>query len=241
MTAPRKSFALWITGHILHMLFALLIFAVCGLLCWRVFISSIPPAQMKRLATNENLAAAYAAHGDDLPLYTQEQATVTRGEKNYGYFGITRCTFIPDAEQVQVVLRYNNSTLKSMQADFSLPQRPPKGVEIFDVTLLKMVDLTPSVTEDNTDGSPNIEKQRIAPTGAPVIDTTALYTYCIYTFDGAAMTDDTIAAFLDVYYEAAVDYSAEPYGTLRLYHTESPNIPEALTRKEIKALKNYGE
>lgn len=240
MAKPRKSYALWITGHILHALFALLIFGICGLLCWRVFISGIVPGDMKRLAPNDGLAAVYAASGEDLALYTQEQTTVTRGENNYGYFGITRCTFIPDAHQVQVVLRYNNSTLKHMVTDFSLAEQPPKGVEIFDVTLLKVVDLTPEDLTDNVDGSETLAEIRVAPS-APVIDTTALYTYCRYTFDGVDMTEDTLAAFLDIYYEEAVDYAADPYGTLRLYHRDSPDIAQELTSKEIKALENYGK
>ena len=240
MSRPRKSFALWLTGHILHWLFAVLIFGVCGLVCWRVFISSAPPSEMKRLSPNAALAAAFAEQGEELPLYTQEQASVTRGEHNYGYFGITRCTFIPDARQVQVVLRYNNSTLKALQSDFSLAERPPKGEEILDVTLLRVTDTTPDVKEDNTDGSPNLRKDRLHP-HAPIITTTALYTYCLYVFDGVEIADDTVAAFLDIYYEGAVDYNATPCGTLRLYHAESQNLPVELSSREIKALKKYGK
>lgn len=240
MAKPRKSYALWITGHLLHFLFALLIFGVCGLMCWRVFISGIVPKEMKRLSPNAALCEAYERAGDELVLYTQDQATVTRSEKDYGYFGVTRFTFIPEASQLQVVLRYNNSTLKHMVEDFSLAECPPRGEEIFDVTLLQIVDLTPDDLTDNTDGSATLGEVRIR-AGAPEIDTTALYTYCRYTFDGVNIESDTITAFLDIYYEEAVDYEADPYGTLRLYHRDSTNLDEQLTAKEIKALKNFGK
>ena len=87
------------------------------------------------------------------------------------------------------------------------------------------------------DGSPNLKKERFAPS-ARTIDTTALYTYILYTFDGITMTDDTITAYLDVYYIADVDYSKDAYGTLRLYHTQDQKLPIELSGKERKALEN---
>ena len=240
MAEPRKSYALWLTGHILRFLFTLLIFAVCALLIWRVFISGSLPKEMKQLAPNAPLAEAYRTHGDALTLYTQEQNTLTRADSNYGYFGVPRCVFIPQAQQIQVVFRYNNSTLEHVQADFSLAEAPPRGVEIFDVTVVKVLDTTPEDKSDNTDDSPNLKKERIAPTDRR-ITTTLLYTYCLYTFDGAEMTPDTVAAFLDVYYGETVDYNAAAYGTLRLYHCESENLPATLSGKEEKALQAFAQ
>lgn len=239
MPKPRKSYALWITGHVLRLLATLLIAAVCLFMIWRVFISSNPPSDMKRLAANDQLVAAYRVHGEDLTLFTQEQGTVTRGEKNAGYFGYTMAVFIPDAKQLQVVFRYNNSTLKHIQEDFELSEVPPKGEIVFDVTLVKVLDTTPEDQSDNVDGSPNLEKVRVTPTTME-LDTTLLYTYTRYTFDDVIMTEDTITAFLDVYYEANVNYEQKALGTLRLYHEESPNLAVELSGKEKKALEQYG-
>ena len=239
MPKPRKSYALWITGHILRLLATLLIAAVCLFMIWRVFISSNPPSDMRRLAANDQLAAAYRAHGEELTLFTQEQGTVTRGENNAGYFGYTMAVFIPEAKQLQVVFRYNNSTLKHIQEDFGLSDAPPKGEIIFDVTLVKILDTTPEDHSDNVDGSPNLEKVRVTPT-AMELDTTLLYTYTRYTFDDVVMTEDTITAFLDIYYEASVNYEQKALGTLRLYHAESPDLAVDLSGKEKKALEQYG-
>ena len=238
MYKPRKSYALWITGHILRLIATLIVAAVCFCMLWRVFISSIPPAAFKQLAPNDALAEAYRTHGEDLQMFTQEQGTVTRSEKSAGYFGYTMATFIPDAKQLQVVFRYNNSTLKYIQQDFALEEQPLKGVLIFDVTLTTIFDTTPDDKTDNVDGSPNLAKVRTVPTSHE-IDTTLLYTYVRYTFDNVEMTEDAITAFLDVYYEADVNYDAEPLGTLRLYHVESPNLAVKLTSKEKKALDAY--
>ena len=234
MSKPQKSYALWIAGHCLRALATLLVFAVCALVLWRVFISSRPPKEMKRLAANEALCAAYATHGDALELYTQEQGSVTRGDNNYGYFGITRFVFIPQASQVQVTFRYNNSTLEQIQKDLNLAEEPPRGVEIFNVSLVTVRDTTPEDKSDNTDDSPNLAKTRIAPTDKK-IDTTLLYTYILYTFDGVDIESDTLTAFFDIYY-GEPDYSLSALGTLRLYHCESTNLPVELSRAERKAL-----
>lgn len=237
MGRPRRSYALWLAGHAVHIVLSLLVTAVCAAMCWRVFISSIPPAEMKRLAVTPALTEAYRTHGEELTLYTQKQPSVTKGEHNYGYFGVTRFVFIPEAEQLQLTFRYNNSTLERVKEDYALAEAPERGVEIFDVSLVRIVDTTPSDTSDNVDGSPSLKKERFAPSSR-VVDTTALYTYILYTFDGVTMTDDTITAYLDVYYSADVDYSKNAYGTLRLYHTEDPKLPVELSGKERKALEN---
>jgi hypothetical protein len=193
---------------------------------------------MDRLAPNATLSAAYSASGGQLSPYTQEQATVTRAEKNYGYFGITRAVFIPEAKQVQVTFRYNNSTLEAVQKDYQLDAEPARGEEIFNVSLLMMTDTTPDDKTDNVDGSETIAKTRIAPV-SKTIDTTLLYTYILYTFDGVDVANDTLAVFFDVYYMNDVNYEAEPYGALRLYHCESPDLPVKITKKEQEAIAAY--
>lgn len=237
MGRPRRSYALWLTGHAVHIVLSLLITAVCAAMCWRVFISSVPPAEMKRLAPNQALTDAYRTHGEALTLYTQKQPSLTKAEGSYGYFGVSRCVFIPEAEQIQLTFRYNNSTLEHVKEDYGLAELPPRGVEIFDVSIVRITDTTPSDTSDNVDGSPSLQKERFAPS-ARVIDTTALYTYILYTFDGITMTDETLTAYLDVYYNADIDYGKDAYGTLRLYHTEDPRLPVELSGKERKALEN---
>ena len=240
MSKPRKSYALWISGYLLRLLASLLIAAVCFFMIWRVFISSNPPSGMKGLVPNQKLAAAFDAKGEALYAFTQEQGTVTRGDDNAGYFGYTMATFIPDAKQLQVVFRYNDSTLESVAADLGLADALPKGEEIFDVTVVKITDLTPENKEDNVDGSENLLKTRFTPT-AKEIDTTLLYTYVRSTFDDIEISETDITVFLDVYYKEAINYDETAMGTLRLYHAESPNLTVDLSNKEKKALAAFGQ
>ena len=238
MGKPRASFALWITGHVIKGLFSALIFSMCALLFWRVFFSGILPRDMKRLEPNAALKQALDANGT-LTLFTQEQTSVTRGEGNEGYFGVPRFVFITEADQVQVVLRYNNGTLKSIREDFGLDVVPARGERIFDTTLALITDLTPEDKTDNKDGDPNLKKDRIAPTTCTV-DTTLLYTYYLLTFDNVKVAEDTLVVYLDIYFGQDVSYDEQALGTLRLYHNEEPRIEEELSRKEQKAIAAFG-
>ena len=106
------------------------------------------------------------------------------------------------------------------------------------MSLLQIKDLTPDDLSDNKDGSAALGEQRIMPS-AHTIETTALYTFILYTFDNVTVTDDTLVIFFDVYYEGAVDYEAKAYGTLRLYHSESDWVDVKLTNDDIAALEAY--
>lgn len=234
MGAPRKSFRLWVFRGVLRALFGLLVLAVVLTLLWRVYFSGILPGTMKRLVPNDAVRAAYAGAGDELSLFTQKQATITKVDGyNYGYFGVPRFVFIPSARQVQVVLRYNNSTLKRVQADLGLDAPLPRGEEVFDVTIVTVRDLTPDDLSDNEDGNEHIGQTRIRPTDVRT-DTTALYTYFLYTFDGVDTDPDVLAVYLDIYY--GTDYTQKALGTLRLYHYQTERLPVRLTAKERRAL-----
>ena len=240
MARPRKSYALWIAGGVLRGLLGLLILAIVILLLWRVYFSGILPKSMKTLSPNETLAAAYAEKGEALSLFDQVQGTLNRNEKSYGYFGVPRFVFIPEAKQLQLVFRYNNSTLKSVAEDLALTEPLPRGEELFDVSLVLRRDLTPDNTEDNTDDSETVSRERYHPT-LSAVETTALYTYFLYTFDGVEMTDDVMVGYIDIYYGLEPNYSERPLGDLRLYHRDDPRREITLSSREEKALAAFGK
>ena len=166
----------------------------------------------------------------------KQLSTHTRTDENYGYFAVPRFVFIPEAKQVQVIFRYNNSTLKYTAEKYGLAAHPPRGEEIFDVSLVEICDLTPDNKADNMDGSDTLGKTRVAPTSYTVT-TTSLYTYFCYTFDGVEVESDTVAVFFDIYYKGDLDYSKPAYGTLRLYHHGEIWQTVKLTARDRRALK----
>lgn len=222
-----------IIGFVLKSLFTLLILAVNALIIWRVAFSARIPDSVGTLHVNEALREAYEQTDGRLTAQYQNQLSTTYGEDNAGYFGVPEYFFLPEAKQVQVVFRYNNSTLKNLAKDYGLAETPAKSGEYFDVTLLKLTDLTP---EDETDNEE--ESIRFVPTYVER-DTTMLYTYYRFVFDGVEIDESAIChVYLDVYYLEDLDYEKEPYGALLLYDQLHEWLSFDLSRADWQALKD---
>ena len=141
-----------------------------------------------------------------------------------------------NAKQLQVVFRYNNSTLEHLKEDYQLPEIPSKDSELFDVTLLKTTDLTPDNKDDNAIAD-TLATTRYFPTAEKTTrTTTSLYTYYRFVFDGVSVDDVTVGVFADVYYLADLDYTKKAYGTLCLYWNEDVWIPYVLSSDDLAAL-----
>ncbi len=228
--APR------IIRRVIRFLFILFVLAVNTVLIWRVFFSAAIPAEIKAITPTEELRAVYAQYGEETVLRYQEQATVSKGEASYGYFGVPKVVFIPQASQVQVIFRYNNSTLKHLQQDYSLAELPDKAQTQFDVTLVKTTDLTPDNREDNI-VSENLSVTRYTATAVHTERAeTSLYTYYRYVFDGVTIEDLTVGMFVDVYYLGDLNYEQKAYGTLCIYDDQSKWLPVELSSADKKAL-----
>ena len=212
---------------------SLLLVLICGILIWRM-CSSGDPEQVKYLMGNEALYEAYEKHGDDLVLQYQNQDTITLAPHNRGYFSVTQYVFIPEAKQVQLVFRYNNSTIKHLAEDKGLAAVPDKSEELFDVTLVTTTDLTPDNREDNAN-TDVLEMKRYTPSAATRAET-SLYTYYRFVFDNIEITPEMLYVFADIYYEGDLNYEEPAYGTLRLYDDESPWVTYKLSRVERKML-----
>ena len=227
-------------GRVVKWSISLLLCLICGILIWRMCSSGDPEA-VKYLMGNEVLFDAYEKHGDDLVVQYQMQDTITTAEYNRGYFSVTQYVFIPEAKQVQLVFRYNNSTIKNLARDYpELAEIPDKSEELFDVTLLTTTDLTPDNRDDNTHNAA-LQMERYYPSAATRTET-SLYTYYRFVFDNIEVTPDTLWVFADIYYVGDLDYAKRPYGTLCLYDDESPWVDYKLSRVERKMLsKREGE
>ena len=128
------------------------------------------------MISNPKLNEAYQAADGNLTLRYQELASVSLAKDTYGYFSVASCVFIPEAEQVQLVFRYNNSTIQHLQEDYGLPELPDKSEHLFDVSLVKTTDLTPDNDEDDLDEA-TLSTERILPSMEPIREETALYTF----------------------------------------------------------------
>lgn len=235
---PQKKYGLRIAGFVFKGLLALLIITIVGILAFRIIDSKIVPSNIKTLTPNEKLIEAYKEYGNDLTLYYQEQGKYTREEKNYGYFANEGAVFIKEAEQLQVILSYNNSTLEHTKDDYKLPIVPSRDEQVYSVSLRIMYDLTPENKDDN-DGKTEsaVRFERIMPTGDPISHQKTLYNYRKFIFDDIRIDDTVIAVRLDVHYVGDVNYEKDAYGSLLLYHFEEENLDYKMSNADKNALK----
>ncbi len=219
------------------------IFGTSVFFLWRVF-SSGNPKELERLTPNDALCEAYAAaeaEGRELSVYTQfQENTITSVlNKNYGYFAITDAKFIEDADQIQILFRYNNSTIRHLVEDYDLPETPDRDEQLYDVTLYVAYDLTPDNGDDNLGNDPaSVKFVRYYATEV-ISDRKNLYNYRKLIFDGIDLTvEDTpiLAIYVDFYYVGDLDYDKDSYGTLPIYDYITVKDPYELSRAERKSL-----
>ena len=246
----RASRGFRLAGKIVKGLFYTVIFSVIALLLWRVF-SSGDPKSIEGLTVNESLVSAYEREGDELVLFRQILNKTTYGKDNYGYFTVTDCVFIPEANQIQLILRYNNATLRALAEDYHLEEAPDREKDLYDLTLVLATDLTPDVESDNAGNDPaSVAFTRLSPVSVSA-DKKNLYNYRRFVFDlneaGLSLSELTgeggllLAAYADVYYVEDINYDEPAYGTLCVYDYLQPKNKASLTGADRRALRDARE
>ena len=206
-------------------LFTLLVVAVFVVLFWRMSSSRVPK-ELLTLSPNAALLEAYDVYGDGLLKLTQEQNSITRNEENYGYFAVSSAVFLREAEQLQLLIRYNDSTLEALGKDYGLDFLPESDKDWYDVTLLLAIDKTPENTEDNLISDPaSVELVRVKASEVVAREHHGRHSYRKFVFDGVKFDGSLLAVYADFYYVGDLAYENEDfdvyadkaYGTLCLY------------------------
>lgn len=247
MSRTRK-----IVNRVFSYIFRTIVFGIIALVLWRVFISDIVPSGAETLLVNEATYAAYLAEGESLTMYTQEQdalaieerkeTTVVDGVEREttvtrSLFWVCQTVFIPEADQVQLLTRYNNSTLRQLATDFKLDEVPSRDEEVVEVTLVVLTDPTPD-EPDNGDSY----KTRYHASGTPSSDRTLLYNYRKFIFDGVEIdAEQTVSVTAEFYYAGRVNYDRQPDNRLVIYDRETECVELSLSSADKKALRAYAE
>lgn len=233
-------------GRLVKFLIFCLIFTICILLIWRVSSTGIPK-EIEDLQINDRLTSAYSQEGEKLYVFKQVYDNITRADRNAGYFGIPEAEFIPGANQAQIVFRYNNSTIKALSEDYSLPSVPSRDQELFDVSLVLYIDLTPNDKEDNYEKDDSVVKTvRLYPVSRSEKADSTLYNFYRYTFDFGTGDEpivlseliesgNLIAIHTEIRYLGDLDYTKDAYGALCIYDYRRENIPVKLSKNELAA------
>jgi hypothetical protein len=251
--APPKPLLWRIAGTSLKCLFWGIIILMNVMVFWRI-LSSGDPSEMETVTGNVPLAKAYeiaqeSGALDGFALYQREHDDITNERPsyddkgnvtdpgNYGYFSITNVIFFPSADQVQLLFRYNDSTLEHLAKDYALPEVPTKGGEYYDVTLRVLTDLTPEDKTDN-DKEEALGVTRISATRA-VPHEKNRYTYRRMIFEGLPELESIVAVYVDIYYIEDADYAADAYGTLCIWREDAKTREYKLSRDDIAAIKEF--
>lgn len=233
-----------ILGKSLKVLFYMLIIAVNGILLFRVFTSG-DPAVMKTLMVNERTEALWAEKGEAMQVLAQEQYFLSED----GRFSQTNLRILPEIDQLQLTVRYNNSTLKALVEDEDIPltEVPDRSEDVFDMTLVKVVAMTEeekaAADEDilhgdalEDDGEYEVPRKEVRYTVTDSMTATKLmYNYRRLVFDGVTL-DDADELWIEFYYRGALDYDAEPWCSILVWSADAPDMPYELTRNDLKAL-----
>ena len=224
----------------------ILVFGTILFFIWRAFFSTAVPSEVKYLSPNTPLrdaSKAALAEGREVTVFYQQSQydTTTVRDKNYSYFSAKEARLIQEANQVQLLFRYNNATIRHLVEDYSLTEIPDRTADLYDVTLYVAYDLTPDNLTDNAGNDPSAVKfvRYHATSSEPA--RSLMYNYRRMTFDGLDMTvtdNPVLAVYVDVYYLGDLDYEAEPYGTICIYDYAAENTYGTLTKQEIAALES---
>ena len=164
---------------------------------------------------------------------------ISTNDEAYGYFWIADSVVIPDAQQLQLVVRYNNSTLEHLADDFKLPDIPSRDDEVLAIRLRVITDATPEDPTDNDEEDQWISRT-VEPSGTPRVGTKDVYNYRRYVFDGVELTSDLIGLAVDFYYVEAAE-AESPIATLFVYYGEAKTETVKLTKDDIKAIENFAK
>lgn len=203
------------------------------LVFWRILFSDIVPKEAKTLTVNDAVYAAYEAADGALTLYTQTNDPVSWEGDTRGYFWVSQAVFVPDARQVQVLIRYNNSTLEHIKEDFALTDEPARTDDVADVTLvIKRTTL-------DEDGAPQVESLRVQATAQVLSTTSGLYNYRRFVFEDVNVDFSRDDVTVEIYYVGACDYDEPAYNAIPVLYHDRTVEPLELTARDRKALSQY--
>ena len=241
------SIALKVLKRVLTALVTLFSIGVIVFLCWRM-VSSNNPKSLEVLTPNDALCSAYEKEGKDLYVFYQpKQLDYTASEKTAGYFFATDIAIIPAANQIQTLVRYNNSTLESTVKDFGLDSALDRTAENYDFSLLLAIDLTPDDTSDNLEGNADSVKYVRCHGSVAASMEKNRYNYRRVVFDlGTAELDLDqltengllLAVYLEFCYVGDIDYD-NVYANMCIYDYIYSNRQVELDKKDVKAIEEY--
>ena len=105
-------------------------FFVIAILLWRIF-SGEAPKNMQELLLTEDTVQSLNNTPDSFKVYSYVHKDNLTAD---GKFAASHVYYIPSEKQLQVTVRYNNSTIKTLMKDYSLSAEPEFEPFVFTLT-----------------------------------------------------------------------------------------------------------
>lgn len=164
-------------GKILRVLVAVVILFVVGLLGFRLVLFDYYPKSIKNLYFNETLTAYYEKTSGAIGAKTQRIRFPYENNSN-GYFFSDNLVLIDGADQLQVSLRLNVSTVDAIEEKYGLSGLSRDSLDYLSFRLVDMVK----------DGEGDVE--RVLAEGKVVVEEKVMmYRYLRLVFDGVDLFD----------------------------------------------------
>lgn len=189
---------------VLFFCLVLCIAAVFGAILFRIHIADHYPNDTTKTVFTPALEAHYRADPSGFEAFTQDIRFPYDDAKDGSFFAAA-LVVVPDADHVQLTVRYNKSSLPKVASHYKLPDVPAPADGLFRYTL------TVSYNEDK-DGKDykTYECSYIAE------DAAYMYRYARIAFDGVEL-DGAVWARVDIYYKD----QSEPFGAIAVYESRT--------------------
>lgn len=186
-------------GKILKYVFYTFVFSVCGLVIFRSCIMfDYYPKQMKNILWTEASLEAYNSDPENFKAYSQD-LSFSYDNADEGNFWGSHQLILPSINQIQITVRYNDSTLERYAEKYE------KNIED-----IKFVFYLSDNNGNHYPLSTSCNDRAFN-----------LYNYERLVFDEVDITKLT-NLYLDIYFEGNVDLDAEPIACIALYEAEKP-------------------
>lgn len=233
-------------------LFVLLIIFVYGLLFVRMCSVDDIPDEFKNIYVTDELRALYGdGNSDDIEgkFIYQNLTKYNTDKDSYGYFSAASVMIVPQAGQVQVIMKYNISTLDHVKEDYGLSVSIDRNrTDTFEFSLV-VKNANSAIVEDASEtvdynGASNYTIDRIYPVKTEFL-TAGRHNYIRCVFDGAELDlDRLLGVFCDVNYKDDIKYeqvddegkALNSYASICIYNYTAKVKDYKLTKVDIEAL-----
>ena len=154
---------------------------VIGVIAFRIIMFNTYPSEMKTLYFTPTLEEYYESVGDGMQLATQT-TEVKYDDPKEGNFFFDHLIVVPEADHLQVAIRYNTSLIESINAEYGLSIDP--NADPADIFEFKLVRTVPGYVAPDGDKAPTPPVESVGTLAVAVGADSLMYRYCKVVFDG---------------------------------------------------------